>query len=240
MLVKLAQMFRRHGPLGALQRIYRAVAPKPPNTIQANLRAWSEWDWSNAGEEWSDTPEWKASVVQHLLEPHVPEGSRILEIGPGGGRWTEFLVRRASHLTVVDLTPRCIELCRARFAGRSNITFHVNDGSDLGFVPDASIDRIWSFDVFVHIQAIDIEAYVAQFPRILRPGGTALIHHSKSGTFARGWRSDMTEARMREICARNGLTILAQRDSWDEGRVRIYGEPGQPSPDVISIVSKPA
>jgi hypothetical protein len=39
MLVKLAQMFRRHGPLGALTRIYRAVAPKPPNTIQANLRA---------------------------------------------------------------------------------------------------------------------------------------------------------------------------------------------------------
>ena len=106
--------------------------------------------------------------------------------------------------------------------------------------PDASIDRIWSFDVFVHIQAVDIEAYVAQFPRILRSGGTALIHHSKSGTFARGWRSDMTEARMREICARNGLTILAQRDSWDDGRVLIYGEPGRPSPDVISIVSRPA
>ena len=61
--------------------------------------------------------------------------------------------------------------------------------------PDASIDRIWSFDVFVHIQAIDIEAYVAQFARILRPGGTALIHHSKSGTFARGWRSDMIPSR---------------------------------------------
>ena len=74
------------------------------NTVVANWLQWSGWDWSKNGEEWSNTPEWKASLITHVLEPSVPIGSRTLEIGPGAGRWTEALVDRASQLWLVDLT----------------------------------------------------------------------------------------------------------------------------------------
>lgn len=231
----------RRRVLDSLWAKVRALRPKPRNTIQANLRTWTRWDWARAGEEWSSTEEWKRGLVRHVLEPHVTPGSRVLEIGPGAGRWTEYLVQRASHVTAVDLTPRCIEMCRRRFKDARNIEFHVNDGRDLGFVPDASIDRIWSFDVFVHILAEDVDNYVRQFPRLLRPGGEGLIHHSKNGVYAAAWRSDMTAAKMREICARHGFEVLFQFDSWDEGRVPIYGVgPGQDSPDVVTVFRKPA
>ncbi|HZQ71391.1 MAG TPA: class I SAM-dependent methyltransferase [Burkholderiales bacterium] len=203
------------------------------NSIAANLRMWSDWDWSRRGEEWTSSPQWKASLVRHVLEPNVPAGSRVLEIGPGAGRWTEVLQRRASHLTLVDLAPRCIELCRERFGDAGNIEYHVNDGRDLGFVPDASVDRIWSFDVFVHIQASDVERYVRQFPRLLAPGGVGVVHHSKDGKTRRGWRSDMTAGTMRRLCEENGLEVVQQFDSWDEGRVRLWGSEG--GPDIVTI-----
>jgi SAM-dependent methyltransferase len=216
------------------------VPAQPANTIENNLETWSRYDWSRQGEEWSNSEEWKASLVRHVLEPNIPVGSRVLEIGPGGGRWTELLLQRGKHVTAVDLTPECIAVCRERFKDARNIEYQVNDGRDLGFVPTGSIDRIWSFDVFVHIQTRDVENYVAEFPRILVAGGVAVIHHAKSGR-ATGWRSDMTDAKMRDICQRHGLEVVAQFDSWDQGRVRIYDSgPGDPSPDVMTILTKPS
>ena len=92
----------------------------------------------------------------------------------------------------------------------------------------------------VHIQAADIENYVRQFPRVLRPGGEGLIHHSKNGVFAAGWRSDMTESGMRELCRRHGLEVVRQFDSWDEGRGRLYRtRPGQDSPDIVTVFRNP-
>jgi SAM-dependent methyltransferase len=108
-----------------------------PNTVAANLEEWQHWDWSRQGEEWTISPEWKASVVECVLWPNIPAGCRVLEIGPGGGRWTEHLIERAGHVTAVDLTPRCIEVCRERFRDRNNVSFHVNDGRDLSFLARA-------------------------------------------------------------------------------------------------------
>lgn len=210
------------------------------NTREDNLRTWSEHDWSRLGEEWSNDPEWKASVVRHILEPNVPPGSRVLEIGPGGGRWTEHLLERASKLSVVDLAPKCIELCKERFRDRDNIEYFVNDGRSLGFLGPLSIDRVWSWDVFVHIRSDDVREYIREIARVLRPGGRAVIHHAKNGPSELGWRSDMSARKMRWYCEENALEVMAQFDSWDEGRFRIWPNlhPGQEL-DVVSIFAKP-
>ena len=183
----------------------------PPNTITENRKLWQIYDWSRRGEEWTISPEWKQRLIDELLLPNIPRGSTVLEIGPGAGRWTEHLILLASKLTLVDVTPECIRLCREQFGDRAE--YYVNDGSDLSFVRDASIDRIWSFDVFVHIAANDIGKYVSQFRRVLTPGGMAVIHHSANGRNAKGWRSDMTAEMMREFCARFSLELLHQFDS---------------------------
>jgi ubiquinone/menaquinone biosynthesis C-methylase UbiE len=183
----------------------------PPNTVTQNRKTWQIYDWSQQGEEWTISPEWKQRFIDELLLPNIPLESRVLEIGPGAGRWTEHLIPRASKLTLVDVTPECIRLCRERFGDRAE--YHVNDGSDLSFVPDASIDRIWSFDVFVHIAPDDIGKYVSQFHRVLTPGGIAVIHHSAYGRNAKGWRSEMTAEMMQEFCARFSLELLRQFDS---------------------------
>ena len=223
-----------------LRKLVRKSRPHQANSIENNLKTWSNWDWSKKGEEWSNNPEWKESLVEYVLNPNIPRGSRVLEIGPGGGRWTEYLIERAEHLIVVDLTPKCIELCQERFRDYKNIEYYINDGCDLSFIQEASLDRIWSFDVFVHIQSKDIKHYIEQFTRILRPGGQAIIHHSKNGVNQIGWRSDMTAERMVEYCQQYGLEILRQFDGWDNDRVRIWPSlSSEENPDVISVFSKP-
>lgn len=214
--------------------------PQRKNSTENNQAIWGGYDWSHQGEEWSNTPEWKDSVIEHVLQPHIPLGSRALEIGPGAGRWTEHLIQRASHLTVVDLTSTCIDICKERFKEFQNIEYHVNDGRSLDFIADASIDRVWSWDVFVHIDSKDVREYVRHLARVIRPNGQALIHHSKLGASKAGWRSDMTDEKMREYCREFDLEVIRQFETWDEGKYSIWPElSGEQSPDVVTIFRKP-
>jgi hypothetical protein len=90
----LKKQRRENGPRGTItfliSRLVNLVGTRglvPPNTVEANLELWSRYDWSRKGEEWTLSDEWKESLVKHVMEPNIPEGCRVLEIGPGMGRW---------------------------------------------------------------------------------------------------------------------------------------------------------
>jgi ubiquinone/menaquinone biosynthesis C-methylase UbiE len=238
---RLRKMKRERGYLDTIRFLgskvvyfVKAGTVQPPTTIEANLDLWSRYDWSLQGEEWTLSSEWKQSLVRHVLEPNIPMGSRVLEIGPGAGRWTEHLLQRAKHVSVVDLTPECIRMCKEKFKGVQNISYFVNDGQDLSFIRATSIDRIWSFGVFVHMQSTDAEKYIAQFSSILVPGGRGVINHGAEGAKKRGWRSDITTQMMVEMCNRHGLSVLQQFDSWDNCRCRL----SEPDTDIVTIFEK--
>jgi ubiquinone/menaquinone biosynthesis C-methylase UbiE len=206
-------------------------------TAQENKRLWNEHDWSSLGEEWTKSAEWKERIIQEFLVPHVPEGATVLEIGPGGGRWTELLQSRAGKLVVVDVAERAIALCRERFADCSNIEYLVGDGRTID-VPDDSIDVIWSFDVFVHINPLDAQTYFREFRRILRPGGHALIHHNgallPSSGSQPGWRSDLTEEMVREFIQENDLHLVSQIHSElvkKADTVTVFEKPARAQPE---------
>jgi GT2 family glycosyltransferase/ubiquinone/menaquinone biosynthesis C-methylase UbiE len=207
--------------LERLKKAFLMLTGHSENTVANNLKRWSNWDWSRYGEEWSNNEVWKMSLVNDVLYRYMPKSGTILEIGPGGGRWTEYLLPRASRLILVDVTEGCIEICRKRFKDQDNIEYHVNDGKDLSFLPDSCIDAIWSWDVFVHIRSSDVEKYIQQFSRVLKNGGSAVIHHSKNGISRTGWRSDMTDKKMIEFCEYCGLHVDRQFEQWQDGKQRI-------------------
>jgi ubiquinone/menaquinone biosynthesis C-methylase UbiE len=215
-----------------------------PNTRQVNRALWGWHDWSDDGNEWSNKGivGWKSSLVEKVLKPFVADADAVLEIGPGAGRWTEHIVKLARRTVLVDVTPECIQMCRARFGASGDVQFLINDGRSLTGVASGSINRIWSFDVFVHILAADVEAYVAEFQRVLAPGGEAMIHHAKRGTTAASsWRSDLTADEMRRIVESHGLEIVRQFESWGGEHERLWPERGrEDNLDVISHIRKPA
>lgn len=156
-------------------------------TVEQNLALWGEqYDWSKRGDEWSS--EWGGTeslwwgTVFPRIRNFVPTGA-ILEIAPGFGRCTQYLRNLCKHLTVVDLSERCIDACRERFAGNGQISYFVNDGRSLEMVPDGSVDFVFSFDSLVHADADVIRAYLQQLTTKLTPNGVGFIHHSNIGSY---------------------------------------------------------
>lgn len=189
------------------------------NSASLNKKIWEAWNWNAEGEEWTPSPEWKESVIQHVLLRRIPQDCAIVEIGPGGGRWTETLIEVGSRVIAVDISEECLRVCRERFAENENISFILTPGNELPGVEDTSIDAIWSFDVFVHINRAEVEDYAKEFDRVLKSGGTGVLHHGAVGGRSGGWRSNMTAEAMVEILTDAGLEVVDQFTKWtDQGR----------------------
>lgn len=197
-------------------------------SIDQNIKAWNEkYEWSDQGDEWSrpwggPAAQWFGSILPRLRS-FVP-AHRMLEIAPGFGRWTQFLVQLCDELVVVDLSAKCIEACRRRFESISRIEYHVNDGRSLAMVRDDSIDFIFSFDSLVHADLDVLTAYIEQIATRLTQEGVAFIHHSNLGEYidsstgripeamgrAGARDSSVSAALVRGVCDRLPLTCLSQ------------------------------
>ena len=204
---------QRRRELGPAHRRWRE------HSAEKNRLRWDRWDWARSGEEWTASPEWKRGLIDEVLRRWMPQGGVLLEIGPGGGRWSESLLARASRLILVDVSERPLELCRERFAGAENVDFVRSTGSDLGAIPDESVDGVWSFDVFVHIAPLDQARYLVELARVLGAGGTAVIHHADGrnrglAPSRQGWRSPMSRGLFASLASDAGLLVESQLDSW--------------------------
>lgn len=162
-------------------------------SIEENLDWWNEdYDWRYAGDPWSKPwgsaqRQWYGSIYPRI-QAFLPAAA-ILEIAPGFGRWTEFLLEHCETLVGVDVSPKCIDACVQRFAGRSAARFAVNDGHSIPMVEDSSIDFVFSYDSLVHVEAETLAGYLSELARVLRPDGVAFLHHSNFGTYQRSTRA---------------------------------------------------
>jgi SAM-dependent methyltransferase len=156
----------------------------------------------------------------------------LLEIAPGYGRWTQFLLAYAARMVVVDLNEACITACQQRFRAADHITYHVNDGKSLAMIAADSIDFAFSYDSLVHVESDVIEAYLAELSRVLRIGGSAFIHHSNLGQYSgvvaaenikTHWRGRTVSAEsVRTAASRAGLVCVSQElVNWDGGEHHI-------------------
>lgn len=159
-------------------------------SVQENLNTWSNYDWTQQGNEWSSpwggTDNCFFGTIHPRIKTFIPEtktGTTILEIAPGFGRWTQYLKDYCQDLIIVDLTEKCIAACQERFADCSHITYHVNDGKSLTMIEDESIDFIFSFDSLVHVEKDVIKSYLQQIALKLKRNGVGFIHHSNLGNY---------------------------------------------------------
>jgi 2-polyprenyl-3-methyl-5-hydroxy-6-metoxy-1,4-benzoquinol methylase len=156
-------------------------------TINENYQFWNnEFQWSqHRGDVWSrewggPTNQWHWCIYPRIRR-FLPAES-ILEIGPGQGRWTRFLRSCADNLILTDISDICIEECRRHF-GEDGIEYHVGDGRTLQFQADSSVDFVFSFESLIHTELDDLTSYLKETWRVLKPGGTAFLHHSNLGQY---------------------------------------------------------
>ena len=204
------------------------------HSVEENTLKWNSYRWERGEDEWTSSDEWKQSVIDTVMLGNIRPDSVVIEIGPGFGRWTRKLVEISARVMVVDVAEKCINHCREVFGTSENIEFHVNDGRSLAFADDNSVDFIWSFDVFVHIEPEDIDGYLQEFRRVLKPGGIAIIHHGIIGKTVFEWRSSLTLQVFAGLLEKHGFALVDQFSAWgDDNQYRVAAS------DVVSIFRKP-
>ena len=204
------------------------------NSIAINRGIWDNYNWNRDEEEWTQSAEWKQSLIGEILLKYIAPNKTVLEIGPGAGRWSEALQKISSRLILVDLSQKCIELCKKRFSKYNNVEFFVNDGRSLDFIPEGTIDFIWAFDVFVHVNPNDTESYIKEFERVLKTGGRGIVHHPEGEEKRAGWKSSMTNQLFAELLKKNGLTPVSQFGSF--GKNKRYNVGG--SHEIVTVFEK--
>ena len=97
---------------------------------------------------------------------------RALDFGCGVGRLTRALAPHFRHCHGVDVSAPMIAAAAKLNAELSNCEFVLNDNPDLRMFPDGHFDLIYSVLVLQHLPTrAAIAAYVADFARVLAPGG---------------------------------------------------------------------
>ena len=97
---------------------------------------------------------------KYFVEPHIPKfaefnkykGKKVLEIGCGIGTDSINFARAGAKITVIEISPRSLEICKKRF-DIFNLTadFYLGNSEELSsFLPIDKYDLVYSFGVIHH------------------------------------------------------------------------------------------
>jgi ubiquinone/menaquinone biosynthesis C-methylase UbiE len=116
-------------------------------------------------------------VMRHAAELGHPQGrARALDFGCGLGRVTRPLAGHFDECVGVDISEGMVRQARELNADVPGASFVVNAADDLRRFNDASFDLVYSVIVLQHVPDRGaIECYIAEFCRVLRPGGLAIF-----------------------------------------------------------------
>jgi hypothetical protein len=163
-------------------------------------------------------------IKQRYVLPYVNSAHMAVEIGPGGGRWTRYLFGFHTVFAVDYHQEALDELARA-FRRRRNLRFVKNNGADFPGIAPHSIDYVFSFGTFVHLEFDLIEQYLRAIGPIAKPGANIVIQYSdKTKIMAQlnqGF-SDNDPERMRQAVSAAGYRILEEDTTslWHSSVIR--------------------
>lgn len=156
------------------------------------------------GDEWNEpevigidvSPDQIVPTLDRVVfQPFLGTCDTILEIGAGGGRFTEILFPKCQRIIASDTSPSMLAILRDRFADCPKLECLLLDGRGLGSIQDSSIDAAFSYDVFGHLEHWDIFNYLCELRRVLKPEGKAVVHHAN--TFSElGWKRFVADTRL--------------------------------------------
>jgi len=167
------------------------------------------------GVEWGDDSLTR-DVHERFLAPRLTPDATVLEIGPGGGKYSAGAAPACRKLICADVSSEMLRRTKKRPGDDAPLETVKLNGLDFTGIDDASIDFAFSIDVFVHLDLEDIYVYLREFKRVLRPGGKLVLHFASLLTFP-GFdlffrEADINRAQYKQIGRINFMTPeLARR-----------------------------
>jgi len=111
--------------------------------------------------------------VRARLSRDIPAGSDILEVAAGTGQFTADLARVAASVRATDLSPEMVARLRTRLDSEGFPDVRCDVASAYAIDPsDSSVDVVFCANA-LHVMD-DPERALAEFRRVLRPGGVLI------------------------------------------------------------------
>ena len=128
----------------------------------------------------------------------------VLDAGCGPGQWTDFLAQRGLAVSGIDLVPEFVERAREQYP---DLSFEVG-GFEALDAKTNSLGGVLSWYSLIHHHPQDIEAPLAEFARVIRPGGGLLVGFFEGATVepfdhaaTTGYRWPVTELAQKLVTA---------------------------------------
>lgn len=101
-------------------------------------------------------------------------GPRILDFGCGWGRYTRYLLKytHPDNIFGADVSAGMVERCRRLFGG---CNFARVDALPPSPFRDGLFDLAFGYSVFSHLSPAAADGWIAEFARVLRPGGLVVM-----------------------------------------------------------------
>lgn len=124
-----------------------------------------------------------------------PEATVLVDAGCGTGNYARALVSRVARIEAVDLNPGMLEKARSKLAGAvegGRVSFH-QASIDALPLADASADAVMLNQVLHHLNDNaaagwpGVRAVLAEFARVLRPGGVVIINICSHEQLTHAW-----------------------------------------------------
>jgi ubiquinone/menaquinone biosynthesis C-methylase UbiE len=115
-------------------------------------------------------------------------GLRILDAGCGRGETVLACAKAGAEVAGIDYSEAAVELTREMLAEiQPDADIRVGSVTDLPW-PDDSFDRVQFSDVIEHLDPPQTVPALAEFRRVLKPGGFLLVHTAPNLLFMKyGW-----------------------------------------------------
>ena len=155
-------------------RLITLQSDSPRDTYPSSSPGWTEfWDskhsiYVNARHE--------AAHFRRIaddIRPYAPERGVMLDYGCGEALSADRVADAAARLILCEQAPNVRVMLGARFAGNDKIA--VRKPEDVAMMPAGSMDAIVMHSVTQYLRGRDLDALLAMFRRLLKPGGLLVL-----------------------------------------------------------------
>jgi len=123
-------------------------------------------------------------LIHYYFTEHEIKNKVILDAGCRVGDYSLALKQMGAQQVVgVDLSQKCIKIARQRYKKSKNLKFYVSNISKLSMFKRSSFDVVFCIGTINYLNLSEARQVIAEFKRIIRPGGVILILFQKE----KGW-----------------------------------------------------
>jgi SAM-dependent methyltransferase/organic radical activating enzyme len=151
-----------------------------------------------------------------------------LEIGPGDGIWTEYLVAN-EPLYLVDIHKEFLDSTKSKFNElfQNRLRAYITKETNLDMLPQNQFGFVFSWNVFNYLTTDLIDQYLKEIFSTLRPGGVCMFSYNNAERVhcakyvEQGYMSYMPKKLLTKLIHKHGFEIISLEDrnesiSWVE------------------------